>query len=101
MFLYVNYRKNNGLVCHHGFFQEEKVAKTVILEIQNLISANKQDYGLYAPSSNELDNFILSLHKPDIAKLKELIQKYENWASPFYGPALLHDIQEHYILSDD
>lgn len=99
MFLYVNFRKNSGLIYSHGFHKEEKIGSVVIEEIKNLIAANKMDYGVNnCPSSKDLESFIQTLNKPTIAQLKELIQKYEDWAAPISGPAFIHDIQEHTLV---
>ncbi len=102
MFLYLNFRKNAGLVGHQAFHKEEKVAPYILEEIRQLISSTKNDHGggRNCPDSKEVDTFLAGLYRPTIPQLRELIQKYEAWAAPFSGPALLHDIQEHALVKD-
>lgn len=103
MFLYFNFRKNSGLIAQQGFHKEEKVASFVLEEIRQLISSTKSDMGgpKNCPDSKELDTFLAGLYRPTIPQLRELIAKYEQWAAPFYGLALLHDIQEHTLVKDN
>jgi hypothetical protein len=102
MFLYLNFRKNAGLVGHHAFHKEDKVAPIILEEIRQLIATTKNEYGgsRACPDSKEVDSFLAGLYKPTIPQLRELIQKYEAWAAPFAGPALLHEIQEHILVKD-
>lgn len=100
MFLYLNFRKNAGLLGHHAFHKEEKVAPIILDEIRQLIANTKNEYGRNCPDSKEIETFLGSLYKPTIPQLRELIQKYEAWASPFAGTSLLHDIQEHVLVKD-
>lgn len=103
MFLYLNFRKNAGLVASHGFHKEEKVAPFLLDEVKALIRNVKNDYinQKDCPSSKELEDFIDGLNKPTITDLKELIKRYEKWAEPMIGPCLIHDIQEHSLVKDN
>ncbi len=102
MFLYINFRKNNGLISSHGFHKETAVAPFLLEEIRQLIHSTKNDYGnKNYPDSKGLETFLGSLYKPTIPQLRDLISKYEEWASPFAGPALLHELQEHNLVKDN
>lgn len=101
MFLYLNFRKSTGLIGHHAFHKEEKVAGVVLDEIRQLITNTKNEYGRNCPDAKEVESFLGSLYKPTIPELRELIQKYEVWVTPLTGAALLHDIQEYVLVKDN
>lgn len=101
MFLYINFRKNVGLISSQGFHKEDKLGAFVLAEIGQLIGTNKNDHGhKNCPDSKALENHLYSLKNPSIDQLRDLIKRYEEWAQPFVGPALVHDIQEHSLLKD-
>lgn len=100
MLLYFHFRKNAGLISGQAFKQEDKAISFILNEIKMQIAHTKSSFGRACSDSTEIEASLKGTHYLTLSQIRGLIQKFEQWAEPIIGPAIIHEIKDFPLLKD-